>query len=355
MFSKALKAATSVFQNSFVKGSCLFLIVSVLVGQPLWATINDAYDRGGAQMVQMNYNEAIRSFDEAIGANHEFSDAYFKRGQCYLYLKDYDKAVTDFNNVLKRESRNADALLYRGTSYANLGDDGSAIRDFGRALQINPDLAQAHVETGGGAQGPRQGRLRRTRSAGAGESSSGELVIKRGNAFIKLGQNDRAVEDFVAAMKTGSDTQAAYPGRGLASVAKDKKGEPEHDGDLPLVRADGHAFQLKASAYLNVKQPKKAIEDLNDALEVDPQNDSFYFKRGCAYEELGNLTRACEEYSHAAYINPQAKYFLARAHCYHQMNKPVLASADIRHARQLNPRLPRRIIFKDDVELTPDQ
>jgi tetratricopeptide (TPR) repeat protein len=337
-----------------MKGTFLFFCVSALVGQPVCATINDAFDRGSAQMVSMNYNAAILSFDEAIGANQEFSDAFFKRGQCYLYLKNYDKAVTDFNNVLKREPRNADALLYRGTSYANIGDDGSAIRDYGKALQIKPDLAQAYVETSGGAQGPRQGRLRRNRSAGA-DQSSGELVIKRGNAFIKLGQNDRAVQDFLAAMKTGSDTQAAYPGRGLASVAKSRKGEAEHDGDLPLVRADGHTFQLKASAYLNVKQPKKAIEDLNDALEVDPQNDSYYFRRGCAYEELGNLTRACEEYSHAAYINPQAKYFLARAHCYHQMNKPVLASADIRHARQLNPRIPRRIIFKDDVELTPDQ
>jgi len=141
----------------------------------------------------------------------------------------------------------------------------------------------------------------------------------------------------------------------LANVSKTRNAPEKEKDDLVITTNESHAFELHASAYLNVKQPKKAIEDLNDALEMDPQNDSYYFRRGCAYEELGNFTRACEEYTHALYINPLAKYYLARAHCYHQMNKPVLAKADIRHARQINPRLPRRIIFKDDVELTPDQ
>jgi tetratricopeptide (TPR) repeat protein len=159
------------------------------------------------------------------------------------------------------------------------------------------------------------------------------------------------------AIKKGSGTSAAYLARGLSNVSEARRNAADagSSSEIEMTRNDSGAFELRASAYLNVKQPKKAIEDLNDALETDPQNDSYYFTRGCAYEELGNFTRACEEYTHAVYINPLAKYFLARAHCYHEMNKAVLASADIRHARQLNPKLPRRIVFKDDVELTSDR
>jgi tetratricopeptide (TPR) repeat protein len=339
-------------KQSFQVVAILLALLLVKSPQAL-AAVNDAFDRGSAQMVSMNYNDAIRSFDEAIGANQEFGEAYFKRGQCYFYLKNYDLAVTDFANVVKRDPRNSDAFLFRGVCRANLGKDDLAIRDFGRALKLNPDLAQAYVE-------PTflHGRQRRGQASAEGSSGIGELMIKRGNAFIKLGQNDKAVEDFVAATKLGSDTDAAFLNRGLANVSKTRNSpsaEKEKDDLVITTPNDARTFELRASAFLNVKQPKKAIEDLNDALEMDPQNDGYYFRRGCAYEELGNLTRACEEYAHAAYINPLAKYYLARAHCYQQMNKTVLAKADIRHARQINPNLPRRIIFKDDVELTPDQ
>jgi tetratricopeptide (TPR) repeat protein len=125
--------------------------------------------------------------------------------------------------------------------------------------------------------------------------------------------------------------------------------------DLEITLKDEGTYELHTSTYLTVKQPKKAIADLNNALESEPQNASYYFKRGCAYEELGNFARACEEYTQAVSVNPLAKYFLARAHCYRELNKPVLAAADIRHARKVNPKLPRRIVFKDDVDSRSEQ
>jgi tetratricopeptide (TPR) repeat protein len=119
--------------------------------------------------------------------------------------------------------------------------------------------------------------------------------------------------------------------------------------DIEIQQNESGVYEVKTKSYLNVKQPKKAIQDLNVALATEPNNDSFYFQRGCAYEEIGNYRRACEEYTHAIFIKQLAKYFLARAHCYKQMNQPSLATADLRHAHQANPKLPRRIVFKDDL------
>jgi len=121
------------------------------------------------------------------------------------------------------------------------------------------------------------------------------------------------------------------------------------EAGIEIQQNESGVYEVKTKSYLNVKQPKKAIQDLNVALAAEPENDSYYFQRGCAYEETGNYRRACEEYTHALYIKQLAKYFLARAHCYKQMNQPSLAAADLRHAHQANPRLPRRIVFKDDL------
>jgi tetratricopeptide (TPR) repeat protein len=336
----------------------LLLLPFWFCGQSVWSALNDAMERGTVQMTQMNYEGAVQSFSEAIGANPKLAAAYFKRGQCFLFLQKYDMALPDFDATIEREPRNADALLFRGTCQANLGKSSQAIKDYSRALGINPNLAQAYVAEADLYQATgKHARAVKAYSRSLADQPSGEILIKRGHSLIKLGENDKAVEDFTQAIKlnTSNNTGQSTTTKSEAAIPQVDRGKSYSNQTTGSNAKGSRAFELRASAYMNLKQPKKAIEDLNDALEMDPQNDTFYFRRGCAWEELANFTRACEDYTHAAYINPEARYFLARAHCYHQMDKPVLAEADIRHARQLDPTVPKRVKFKDHIVISSDQ
>ena len=53
--------------------------------------------------------------------------------------------------------------------------------------------------------------------------------------------------------------------------------------------------------------PFKYIEDLDEAIRLDPKNATAYFIRGFAYKYLGQHERANQDYDEANRLNPNLK------------------------------------------------
>ena len=61
------------------------------------------YFRNGLQLYKKhNYEGAIVYFDNAIGFNNKFSDAYYYRAICFLKIRDYVNAISDLNLVISK-------------------------------------------------------------------------------------------------------------------------------------------------------------------------------------------------------------------------------------------------------------
>lgn len=80
----------------------------------------------------------------------------------------------------------------------------------------------------------------------------------------------------------------------------------------------------------------KAIEQLNKAIELNPDYANAWFNRAELYLETGVYVAADEDYSQAIEISQDAQYYNSRGHCRFLMQSYTLAVEDYRRALELS-------------------
>jgi tetratricopeptide (TPR) repeat protein len=138
-------------------------------------------------------------------------------------------------------------------------------------------------------------------------------LINRGNAWQAKGYNDRAIEDYNQAIRIDQKNAIAFYNLG---VAYEDKGRWEFDAyvnegfyeevairffDLAILQNPKYhqALNNRGDAYLILRQYARAIDDFNQAVQIDP-NEPLYFKnRANVLRFLGQYDRAIADYRKA--------------------------------------------------------
>ena len=108
------------------------------------------YNKGNALSELENYHEAVESYSEAIKISPNYAEAHNNLGSALNILKEYKKAYNSINKALSIKEDYADAFNNLGqvlTNYSihlNIDKDKEAINCYNRALQIDPNLIEAH-------------------------------------------------------------------------------------------------------------------------------------------------------------------------------------------------------------------
>ena len=163
----------------------LGLLVTTAIGfAPSIATAdevqNPAYEKAVQSMQAKNYNDAIKSFDEAIGLQETNAKAYNLRGQCFFALKQYKLAVNDFGEAVKYDDDNAEYYLWKGSAEVKVNDHVSAVKDFEKAISLDPKLGKAYAGMGDSFRGaPSATSVFLTRSSEASIAASTGSVARR--------------------------------------------------------------------------------------------------------------------------------------------------------------------------------
>jgi tetratricopeptide (TPR) repeat protein len=66
---------------------------------------------------------------------------------------------------------------------------------------------------------------------------------------------------------------------------------------------DASAYLLRGTAYYKLRQFNPTINDFNKAIELNPQDAAGYYCRGLAYDGLGNENQAIKDMKQAAKQN----------------------------------------------------
>jgi tetratricopeptide (TPR) repeat protein len=116
----------------------------------------------------LHLNKAIDEFTEAIRIRPFEASYYHNRGRNYSELEDHEKAIDDFSNVIKYgsdELKKTKLIFYqRGQEYMEIKDYEKAIDDFSEAPRLNYHYYK--------------------------------LLRMRGNAYLGVGEKDKADADF---------------------------------------------------------------------------------------------------------------------------------------------------------------
>lgn len=98
------------------------------------------------------------------------------------------------------------------------------------------------------------------------------------------------------------------------------------------------AYHNRGEAFDSAGDYRKAIEDYNSAIELNPKDPETYNNRGNAFASIGNYPQAFEGYSKAIELNPQyARAFYNRGNTYLYISNYRQAIEDYSRAIELNP------------------
>jgi tetratricopeptide (TPR) repeat protein len=216
------------------------------------------------------HRSAVRSLTRAIALDPKFGPAYALRAIALTKLKEHRQAIRDYDKVLELTPKpEAARIVYndRGLAKLSLGEYQSAVQDF-------------------------------TKSIALGCKESCGSYDNRADAYIKLHDYPKAIEDISAAIK-----QNLFSAVFLMNIDQFRRIYPEFDA-LP---DDVLCEKLRALFFPAMRYADFAQHFLIEAKEFKSTVlPDFYLKRGDAYAAMKQTRKANTEYDRVSNGFPES-------------------------------------------------
>ena len=299
-------------------------LVNVADGYHLWSerydremedvfAIQDDISQAIVKALKVILSEGEKKQIEKVRAENVQAYDYYLRGRQYyqIHRKSLEYARQMFNRAVETDPEYARA-------YAGVADSCSLLymyfdaRDYNlrqadtasaKALELEPDLAEAHV-----ARGLAISLSKRFREAEEEFETAMKLDPKLfeaaywyGRALMSEGRMAEAAKMFErASALRPEDYQApnflaqAYNSMGRAEEAAttNRRSIRLMEEQLELNPSDARAANLLAATYANFGEKEKAIEYAKRSLEIDPDDAMLLYNVACTFALLGRSDEA---------------------------------------------------------------
>ncbi|MBE9167820.1 tetratricopeptide repeat protein [Pleurocapsales cyanobacterium LEGE 06147] len=257
------------------------------------------------------YDDAIKDFQEAIRYDpnldsFEYARAFRDRGYIFSRQGDRQKAIRDFNQAIYVNNKYAPAYFARGCVRAEDGDYQGAIEDYTLAIRYG--------------QGKDKERTLAIRQDLNPDFDKAESYYHRGQAYAKLNQHKRAVEDYTEALEKYHLPQAKaakyhyaradafYALKEYKKAKQDYTQYLSYNADAPGYREGNQiaeAYRKRANARFELGENQGAIEDYTYYADVtrDTRTAEVYFERGNAFRDAGDRQNAAVDYEQSLYLD----------------------------------------------------
>jgi tetratricopeptide (TPR) repeat protein len=237
--------------------------------------------------------------------------AYFKQGK-------KDLALAEFNQVIKLTPNNEVAYLLRGTIYADGQQWQLALADLNQAIELNPQLATAYY-----GRGVVHLQRKDRTSAIADLKTAAQLYRDQ-----KDNEGYQNVTEILKELGEVATTQTPQP----------ENAKPPENNRLPVQPTSNDARTHFDQGFNYFKQGKNdlALAELNQAIELAPNNELAYLLRGNIYVGGKQWKLALADLSRAIELNPQlSTAYLGRAVVHLELQDRASAIPDLKTAARL--------------------
>lgn len=135
---------------------------------------------------------------------------------------------------------------------------------------------------------------------------SAALYNRRGIAYFRNGEIDRAIADYGEAIRLNPGATDAQYNRGRAQLEKRAYSLAIHDFNQAIARNPKHALARNGRAWALFKSGNlpAALEDADLAIAVDSKYAPAYDTRAHIYEALGKREQAIADFRRAIALDP---------------------------------------------------
>lgn len=325
------------------------------------------------------YRSKIESCSKVIKRNPQDSKLYMARSSLYVSLgkkhfsnKNYSKAVesyqyaiNDSNKAIGILEKSPDSIVLEvsltvrannynllACSYSTVGQHEEATECFLQAIEDCDRSQKLLVQYG---LGP-----------------SSLVCYNRGVAYTGLEYFKKAFKAFNKAIQIDPEFKAAYKYRNLAYFFYfNSVGDPDPDAPViwksyPTIQAaeleksgkyneaidalneaikidpeDSHAYKARGCILMRMENYQAALRDLDKAIELNPREKDAYFYRGSIYHSVGNYEQAIRDCNKSIQLDPldsiKAKAYFIRGYSYYLLKEHQQAIMDSNKAIELDP------------------
>jgi len=171
--------------------------------------------------------------------------------------------------------------------YLDNNEYSQAIKYLNQAIELEPNLVQAHITLGiiYLTQRKYETAIAKLNRAIAIDPTRPSAYINRASARARVGKYREAIVD----LEKGEQLLRA-------------EGQITTENYRDIGRILGHIYTERGIAFNKQKKWESAIKDFNRAIEAFPNEGATYYHRAEAYAQLGQLEKAEEDAKKAAQI-----------------------------------------------------
>ncbi|XP_064920077.1 tetratricopeptide repeat protein 6 isoform X2 [Columba livia] len=313
-------------------------------------------NRGVLYMELGDYANACEDFKGATLLSPDDSQIFQALGICYYRIHEFEDAVRSFDQALKLDPVSVDAYIGRGNSYMENGDEDGckqAQKDFLRAIHLNPKCIKARVCLAYNLQVLRKFQRAWNQFTVAICMDPKCLAAYDGRASVclQMGETFAAFLDTNAALKLAT-TAPLLTNRGfinhlmghLTCAMKDYQQAISVDPNYAL------AYFNAANIYFQNRQFSQAYCYYSKVLQLEPRNESAIMNRAVTNTLLNNTEEAKEDFEKAICLCPfSAAVYFNRANFYNGLKQYELAEKDISTALSIQPNDALMYKFRADI------
>jgi len=249
----ALHMLGVVYLQSGRTAEALRLITKAVTLNPTATALNN---QGNALQALERYEDALASYDKAVTAKPDYTEALKNRIAMLQALHRHSEAIAANDALIAVNPGNAEAYTNRGVSQHALGHYGEALASYEKALALNPRLAAA--------------------------------LNNRGDALRMLGRLDEALESYARAVAIDPNlTQAVINSAGtLRALRRYDEALKAYDRVLSANPAHAGALSNRAIVLRDLLRYDEALACVDKAVKLDPKDCDAWVNRGSVLHEM---------------------------------------------------------------------
>ncbi len=235
---------------------CSALIQSGRARGPDLATAH--VERGIAYVTLLDYDRALKDFDEAVRLDPRSARAFANRGAVHGAKQDFDMAIGDLTQALKLEPRSATAFADRAGMYRLNGQYEEAIRDYGEAIRLDPRFEDA--------------------------------LLNRALTLAGTSRCPDAIPDFTRVIELNPKQALAYIDRAVCheGAGRDDLALADFSTHIEIDPRSGEGFERRAALHFRTRDYARALADFAEALVINPSSPTALYGRGVVKRTMGD-------------------------------------------------------------------